>query len=161
MDGKKRLSGAEYRKRAREKDDKQKDVIKKTRTLHNFFEKPSTHTKDCPINTEHKLLSVNASSSAASTDVSSACSGADTSIVLVSGTKEEAGEDNFCEECLHFRAHCSIKYAGRKSAVTLLEWLRAEGLHTIYPNVDIALRMCVYSRQQLFRRKIIFLFAAS
>ena len=52
-------------------------------------------------------------------------------------------EENFLEECLHFRAHCSIKNEDRKSAVRLLEWLRAKGLQTIYPNVDIALRMCV------------------
>ncbi|XP_046973656.1 zinc finger MYM-type protein 1-like [Vanessa cardui] len=52
-------------------------------------------------------------------------------------------EDNFTEECLHFRSHCSIKNEERKSAVSLLKWLRTEGLQTIYPNVDIALRMCV------------------
>ncbi|KAL4718147.1 hypothetical protein ACJJTC_013845 [Scirpophaga incertulas] len=50
-------------------------------------------------------------------------------------------EDNFTEECLHFRSHCSIKNEERKSAVSLLKWLRTEGLQTIYPNVDIALRI--------------------
>ncbi|GBP59180.1 hypothetical protein EVAR_53334_1 [Eumeta japonica] len=46
-------------------------------------------------------------------------------------------EDNFTKECLHFRSHCSIKNEERKSAVSLLKWLRTEGLQTIYPNVDI------------------------
>lgn len=50
---------------------------------------------------------------------------------------------HFSEECLHFRAHCSVKNEDRNSAVSLLKWLRTEDLQTIYPNVDIALRMCV------------------
>lgn len=52
-------------------------------------------------------------------------------------------EDDFSEECLHFRAHCTIKNEDRNSAVSLLKWLRTEGHQSIYPNVDIALRMCV------------------
>lgn len=47
------------------------------------------------------------------------------------------------------------KNEDRKSTISLLEWLLAEGLQTIYPKVHIALRMCVYYRQQMFRRKII------
>lgn len=71
-------------------------------------------------------------------------------------------EDNFTEECLHFRSHCSIKNEERKSAVSLLKWLRTEGLQTVYPNVDIALRMCVCVHLPVtVQEKIVFLFAQS
>lgn len=46
MDGKKRLSGAEYLKRSKEKEDKQKDVIKTSQKLDDFFGKPSTGAED-------------------------------------------------------------------------------------------------------------------
>lgn len=87
MDGKKRLSGAEYRKRAKEKDDKQKDVIKKTRKLDDFFGKPYTDIKDHIIDPTRDVPS---GSGATSTDVSSVSSSADTLIVVASGSKEEA-----------------------------------------------------------------------
>ncbi|CAH0402276.1 unnamed protein product [Chilo suppressalis] len=86
MDGMKRLSEAEYRKRAKEKDDKQKDVINKTRKLDDIFVKPNIKdhiidpTRDVPCG----------SGSATLTDVSSVSSTADTSIVAGSGSKEEA-----------------------------------------------------------------------
>ncbi|KAF5280651.1 hypothetical protein FQA39_LY05299 [Lamprigera yunnana] len=70
-DGKKRLSGAEYCKPAKEKDSKQNDVTKKTRKLDDYFRKVSTDTKDHGIEPRHDVPS---GSDATSTDVSSVSS---------------------------------------------------------------------------------------
>ncbi|KAF5286902.1 hypothetical protein FQA39_LY00435 [Lamprigera yunnana] len=89
MDGKKKLSGAEYRKRAKEKDNKQNDVIKKTRKLDDFFGKVTTDTKDHAIKPRHD---VPCGSGATSTDVFSVSSSLGTLIVVASVTKEEVKE---------------------------------------------------------------------
>lgn len=52
-------------------------------------------------------------------------------------------EENFVDECLHFRAHCNILKDKWKSALEILKWIRKEDIQTVYPNVEIALRMCV------------------
>lgn len=87
MDGKKRLSGAEYRKRAKEKDDKQKDTIKKTRKLDDFFGKPSSYIEDPIID---PTLEVPSSSGAPSTDDSVVSSSENTLTDVASISKEQA-----------------------------------------------------------------------
>lgn len=52
-------------------------------------------------------------------------------------------EQNFVEECLQLRFHLSATRENRDTALTLLKWLQEEDLNTEYPNVDIALRICV------------------
>ncbi|KAJ8708590.1 hypothetical protein PYW08_009972 [Mythimna loreyi] len=91
MDGKKRirLSGAEYRKRAKEKDDKQKDTIKKTRKLDDFFGKPSTDIKYPIIDATFDVPS----SSGTSSTVDSAVSSTDNTLIdmaMASISKEQA-----------------------------------------------------------------------
>lgn len=53
-------------------------------------------------------------------------------------------EADFIQEFVHFREHVEVNE--RKDLTTpikLLKWLRQEGLQSVYPNVDIALRICV------------------
>ncbi|CAG4987264.1 unnamed protein product [Parnassius apollo] len=83
MDGKKSFSGVEYCKRAKEKEDKQKHVIKKSRKLDNFFGKPSTDAED-----HEKSIC----SGATPTDSASVSSSASTLVVFASGSKEKAEE---------------------------------------------------------------------
>ncbi|GBP65914.1 hypothetical protein EVAR_89407_1 [Eumeta japonica] len=89
MDGKERvrLSGAEYRKRAKEKDDKQKITIQKTRKLDDFFGKPSTDIKGPTIN---PTLYVPSSSGAPSADDSGVSSSENILIDVASISKEQA-----------------------------------------------------------------------
>lgn len=68
-------------------------------------------------------------------------------------------EENFVKECIHFRGHCISEYQReiatqsskdsenenkeKKETLILLTWLKENELNSVYPNIDIALRMCV------------------
>lgn len=57
-------------------------------------------------------------------------------------------DENFINECLHFRAHCKGLDSLEdkcKSSISLLRWLRADDMNSIYPGIDIALQICVYT----------------
>ncbi|KAJ8667023.1 hypothetical protein QAD02_008685 [Eretmocerus hayati] len=59
-------------------------------------------------------------------------------------------EDGLVKECIHFKAHISSSQrAGatredhRKNLIELLKWIRKNEYHSIYPNIEIVLRICV------------------
>ncbi|KAJ8678725.1 hypothetical protein QAD02_014512 [Eretmocerus hayati] len=59
-------------------------------------------------------------------------------------------EDGLVKECIHFKAHISSSQrAGatredhRKNLIELLKWIRTNEYHSIYPNIEIVLRICV------------------
>lgn len=53
-------------------------------------------------------------------------------------------EADFIQEFIHFREHVEVnEEKDLTTPIQLLKWLRQEGMQSIYPNVDIALRICV------------------
>jgi len=61
---------------------------------------------------------------------------------LLSTFKDDL-EPVLSDELFHLKSHIADCGIGAKNPVTLCKWLREKGLQTIYPNVDILLRMFV------------------
>ncbi|KAK9695452.1 Fibronectin type III domain [Popillia japonica] len=54
-------------------------------------------------------------------------------------------EADFIQEFIHFREHVEVnEEMDITTPIQLLKWLRQEGMQSVHPNVDIALRICVY-----------------
>lgn len=52
---------------------------------------------------------------------------------------------DFVEECIHFQKHCAlgIDHPSEKSLEGISNFLRKNSLHEVYPNLDIAIRICL------------------